>query len=158
MSSVTASVAGLARSFAAAVLALLLSVSPLLARDDAGPATAKQDIPEVTVAELPREARETLRLIRQGGPFSYERDGAVFGNHEKLLPRRERGYYREYTVRTSGVKSRGARRIVVGCAVDGGAMKSPVAGSAREPKLFCGAAGEFYYSGDHYQSFRRIRE
>ena len=48
-----------------------------------------------------------------------------------------RGYYHEYTVRTPGVKSRGARRIVCG-------------GTARTPDA-C------YYTDDHYQSFRRIR-
>lgn len=92
------------------------------------PATA------VTVADLPPEARLTLGLIKRGGPFAYERDGVVFGNLEKLLPLRERGYYREYTVRTPGISSRGARRIVVG----------------RE--------GESYYTDDHYARFRRIRE
>ena len=91
-------------------------------------------LPEIALAELPREARDTLKLIRQGGPFPYERDGAVFGNFERLLPQRSRGYYLEYTVRTPGVKSRGARRIVAG------------------------RGGEFYYTEDHYRSFRRVRE
>ncbi len=104
------------------------------ARSDAGPAAVTHGIPEVAVADLPREARETLRLIKQGGPYPYERDGVTFGNFEKLLPLRERGYYREYTVKTPGISSRGARRIVVG----------------RE--------GELYYTDDHYASFRRIRQ
>jgi ribonuclease T1 len=101
-----------------------------------GPVQAQRPpkLPEIAAAELPAEARETLRLIRQGGPFSYERDGTVFGNFEKLLPARERGYYLEYTVKTPGVKSRGARRIVAG------------------------RGGELYYTEDHYKSFRRIRE
>jgi ribonuclease T1 len=89
---------------------------------------------EIKEAELPREARETLQLIRQGGPFPHERDGMTFGNFEKKLPLQARGYYREYTVRTPGVQSRGARRIVAG------------------------KGGELYYTEDHYQSFRRIRE
>ena len=88
----------------------------------------------VAVAELPAEARQTLDDIRRGGPFAYDRDGVVFGNHERVLPNRPRGYYHEYTVKTPGVRSRGARRIISG-----------------EP-------GEFYYTADHYQSFRRIRE
>jgi ribonuclease T1 len=88
----------------------------------------------VAAAELPAQARETIALIRKGGPFPYERDGIVFGNFEKLLPLKERGYYREYTVRTPGVKGRGARRIVAG------------------------RSGELYYTGDHYQSFKRIKE
>jgi ribonuclease T1 len=83
---------------------------------------------------LPREARETLALIRSGGPFPYARDGAVFANREGRLPPAPRGTYREYTVRTPGSRDRGARRIVH---------------SSR---------GEFYYTADHYRSFRRILE
>ena len=107
---------------------------PAQARSAAGPAALTQGAPEIAVAELPREARETLQLIKRGGPFSYARDGVVFGNYEKRLPRRERGYYREYTVKTPAAKNRGARRIIAG------------------------AGGELYYTDDHYQSFRRIME
>ena len=88
----------------------------------------------VALAALPGEARHTVQLIRRGGPFPYDRDGVVFGNFERLLPLRERGYYREYTVPTPGVKHRGARRIV------------------------SGRGGELYYTDDHYRSFRRISE
>jgi ribonuclease T1 len=88
----------------------------------------------ISLAQLPTEARETLELIRAGGPFPYSRDGAVFGNREGLLPKADRGYYREYTVRTPGARDRGARRIVAG------------------------GRGEFYYTDDHYRSFRRIIE
>ena len=87
---------------------------------------------DVPVRKLPEEARQTLALIDQHGPFPYQRDGAVFGNREGLLPKRERGYYREYTVKTPGARDRGARRIVAG------------------------RAGERYYTDDHYRSFRRI--
>jgi ribonuclease T1 len=83
---------------------------------------------------LPPEARETLRLIAAGGPFPYDRDGTVFQNRERLLPSRPRGHYREYTVPTPGSRDRGARRIVTG----------------GEPPA------EFYYTDDHYRSFRRI--
>jgi ribonuclease T1 len=93
---------------------------------------------EVALSELPREARETLALVRAGGPFPYERDGVRFGNRERLLPAQPRDYYREYTVKTPGAKSRGARRIVCG-------------GPARTPDA-C------WYTADHYQSFARIRE
>ncbi|MFF4348513.1 ribonuclease domain-containing protein [Streptomyces sp. NPDC001530] len=87
-----------------------------------------------TVAEdrLPAEARETLALIDQGGPFPYAKDGAVFGNFERQLPRQPRGYYHEYTVRTPGERDRGARRIVAG------------------------QGGEIYYTDDHYNSFRAV--
>lgn len=93
----------------------------------------------IAVTELPRQGQETYQLIRQGGPFSYEKDGSVFGNRERLLPARQRGYYREYTVRTPGSRDRGARRIVCG----GQRPRMPVA---------C------YYSSDHYASFRQIVE
>jgi len=91
-------------------------------------------LPEVALRDLPPEARQTLLLIRQNGPFPYRKDGSTFGNYEKRLPLERRGYYREYTVPTPGARNRGARRIVTG------------------------RSGEAYYTGDHYQTFRRIRE
>jgi ribonuclease T1 len=93
-----------------------------------------RDDGEIAVAQLPPEAHRTLALIRQGGPFPYTRDGSVFGNREGLLPRQNRGYYREYTVVTPGSLDRGARRIIAG------------------------RIGEYWYSADHYRSFQRIRE
>ena len=90
----------------------------------------------VNVAELPREGRATYELIRLGGPFPSGKDGAVFGNRERMLPRATRGFYREYTVPTPGSRDRGARRIVCG-------------GPARAPDA-C------YYTADHYASFRLI--
>lgn len=89
---------------------------------------------EVRVNELPREARGVLKLIKDGGPFLYSRDGVVFNNREGRLPKQKRGYYREYTVPTPGAKNRGARRIVA---------------SKRS---------EYFYTDDHYQSFRKIKE
>jgi ribonuclease T1 len=91
-------------------------------------------IPAIPKAELPVEGLDTLRLIKQGGPFPYPRDGVVFGNHEHMLPQRPRDYYREYTVKTPGARDRGARRIV------------------------CGPLPECYYTEDHYRTFRRITE
>ncbi len=115
----------------AAVLAVFLCFClPAGARQSPDAAAAR----EVLAADLPREARETIALIRKGGPFAHERDGLPFGNFEKRLPARERGYYREYTVRTPGTRGRGARRIVAG------------------------RGGELYYTEDHYQSFRIVRE
>ncbi len=92
----------------------------------------------IQVAELPRQGRETYELIRQGGPFPYDKDGGVFGNRERLLPAQKRGYWREYTVTTPGSRDRGARRIVCG-------------GPKRVPHA-C------YYTADHYASFRMIVE
>jgi ribonuclease T1 len=99
--------------------------------EGAGDSSAMQ---EVAVAGLPQEARQTLELIRRGGPYPYRQDGRVFGNREKRLPLKARGYYREYTVPTPGAHDRSARRIVTG------------------------RDGEYYYTDDHYGSFRRIRE
>ena len=109
-----------------ALCALLLLHGAALARGPAPPG-------EIAAAALPAEAQATLARIKAGGPFAYARDGSVFGNREKTLPLRRRGYYREYTVPTPGARDRGARRIVAG-------------------------AGEYYYTDDHYNSFRRIRE
>lgn len=92
----------------------------------------------VAVAELPPQARKTYALIFQGGPFPYDKDGSVFGNRERLLPMQKRGYYLEYTVKTSGSHDRGARRIVCG-----GKPMIPVV---------C------YYTDDHYASFRAIAQ
>ncbi len=89
---------------------------------------------EVEKKQLPKEAIETVALIRKGGPDPFEGVGVVVVNREKLLPARERGWYREYTVRTPGERTRGARRIVAG------------------------RDGTLYYSDDHYQSFRLILE
>ena len=98
--------------------------------------TSDRDV--VPVGELPREAQITLQRIKQGGPFPYDKDGAVFGNYERLLPKQKRGYYREFTVKTPGARNRGARRIVAG-------------GETGVPR-------EYFYTDDHYASFRRIQE
>ena len=90
----------------------------------------------VDPATLPIEARTTLSLIRQGGPFPYEKDGVVFGNYEHRLPEQRRGYYHEYTVQTPHFRSRGARRIIVG---------------GKPPDRV-----DYFYTGDHYASFQRI--
>jgi ribonuclease T1 len=117
-----------------ALCVALLVALPACARDDRVPAAPG----EVALHDLPREARDMLVLIRAGGPFRYDKDGTTFGNRERLLPRQPRGYYTEYTVRTPGSRDRGARRIVAG----------------GDPR----ASGEYWYTDDHYRSFRRIRE
>ena len=120
---------------AAAVAALAFAPAQGLARGQ--PAEAPADTQVVNLAELPRQAKDTHRLILSGGPFPHDKDGTVFGNREKLLPAYKRGYYREYTVKTPGARNRGARRLVCG----GMQPTSPEA---------C------YYTDDHYASFRRI--
>jgi ribonuclease T1 len=94
----------------------------------------QRSIATVDISELPREARQTIALIKKGGPYPYRKDGAVFGNFERRLPLHERGYYREFTVPSPGARNRGARRIIRG------------------------KAGEFYYTDDHYETFRHVRE
>jgi len=116
--------------FRALLLALCLTVSW-------GSATAwrtasPEPILSIREAELPPEARATIALIRQGGPFPFRRDGVVFQNREARLPARPSGYYHEYTVPTPAAHDRGARRLING------------------------QTEEFYYSADHYRSFRRV--
>jgi ribonuclease T1 len=118
-------------SVGGALRGLLLALAFALV---SGTAQGYSSIGEVKLADLPREARETVVLIQQGGPFPHRKDGITFGNRERLLPQAQRGYYREYTVPTPGVPDRGARRIVAG------------------------DNGELYYTDDHYRSFRRILE
>jgi ribonuclease T1 len=124
------------RTFVTYGLAFLLGLSYIDtdARGDVGPKSNQSVSIEISVTALPPEAQQTLQLIKRGGPYPYQRDGVAFGNYERLLPQRVRGYYREYTVPPPGAKNRGARRIVAG------------------------RDGEYYYSDDHYRSFRRVRE
>ncbi|MFH7594637.1 ribonuclease domain-containing protein [Streptomyces racemochromogenes] len=106
--------------------------APAPARSGAtAPAWAK-GMATVRADALPQQAREVLALIDKGGPYAYRQDGTVFGNFEKVLPKQKRGYYHEYTVRTPGERDRGARRIVTG------------------------EGGEFYYTDDHYETFKAV--
>lgn len=120
----------IAVAIAASIAALL--APPWVSAQEKGASAAA--IEEIAVVTLPLEARQTLKVIKRGGPYPYLRDAEVFGNYERLLPRRDRGYYREYTVPTPGAKDRAARRIIAG------------------------RGGEYYYTDDHYRSIRRIRE
>ena len=86
----------------------------------------------VALSSLPVQASDTVHLIEAGGPFPYPQDGVVFNNAERRLPDEPRGYYREYTVPTPGAADRGARRIITG------------------------KNGEYYYTPDHYETFRRV--
>ncbi|MFD4482956.1 MULTISPECIES: ribonuclease domain-containing protein [unclassified Streptomyces] len=118
-----------------ALAALLVCFAVLVTGCSAGDGTADGTVDgmaTVRADRLPAEARQTLRLIDDGGPFPYEKDGSVFGNFEGELPKQRRGYYREYTVRTPGERDRGARRIVTG------------------------SGGETYYTDDHYASFKAV--
>ena len=131
-------------------LALSMAVSPAAAREprqvpwpatpmDGGQTKASEAarLPVVSLDVLPQQARKVHQLILTGGPFPYEKDGVVFGNRERILPRAERGYYREYTVAAPRAKNRGPKRIVCG-------------GTRPTNPDHC------YYTDDHYASFRRI--
>jgi ribonuclease T1 len=120
------------------IVAMLLAGAPAVAQQllrEKPPEVAPRvqaSLATIALKDLPPEARDTLALIEKGGPFAFDRDGIVFGNFEKRLPIKERGYYHEYTVKTPGVRHRGARRVIAG------------------------KGGERYYSDDHYQTFKRI--
>ena len=105
--------------------------APPPAASASAPAWAK-GLGTVRADELPPQAREVLALIDKGGPYPYRQDGTVFGNFEKVLPKQKRGYYHEFTVRTPGERDRGARRIVTG------------------------QGGEFFYTDDHYATFKAV--
>ncbi|MDX3528152.1 ribonuclease domain-containing protein [Streptomyces sp. ID05-39B] len=112
---------------AAALLSALLVGGTV----SAGPATAAPAaVGSICHSDLPSQAYTTLRLIDQGGPFPYSQDGSVFQNREGVLPSKSSGYYHEYTVKTPGSSTRGARRIVTGQQTE-----------------------EDYYTADHYASF-----
>lgn len=106
-------------------------------RDAERPPHDATTTPSIPLAELPAQGQRTYQAIFQGGPFRHDKDGAVFGNRERLLPSQRRGHYREYTVDTPGASNRGARRIVCG-------------GEPRTAPSMC------WYTADHYASFRRI--
>src|SRR6185437_89011 len=99
---------------AAALCALSGSAPAAWARGSTEPAEANARLGTVALAQLPREAVNTLNLIAAGGPYPYQKDGVVFGNYERVLPAHRRGYYHEYTVPTPHARNRGARRIVCG--------------------------------------------
>jgi ribonuclease T1 len=113
-------------------LAVAAWFSPAAAQRDNQPQRVQPTLAEISHKSLPPEALEVLKQIDSGGPFAFDRDGIVFGNFEKRLPIKDRGYYNEFTVKTPGVKHRGARRIVTG------------------------KGGERYYSDDHYKTFKRV--
>ncbi|AIY42701.1 guanine-specific ribonuclease N1 and T1 [Collimonas arenae] len=129
---------GLNADFAVAMLrnSVLLLLGLLLSFQVFARESLSQDV--VTVDQLPSEAQTTLILIKQGGPFPYAKDGVIFGNYEGMLPKQRRGYYHEYTVKTPRARNRGARRIIAG----------------GNPQ----SSGEYYYTDNHYQTFRRIQE
>ncbi|RSS51987.1 ribonuclease domain-containing protein [Streptomyces sp. WAC01280] len=129
----------LAGGVATALLSSLLLGAPAAAAPTPAPVTVTVGsvraaaVGDICYSDLPSQAHDTLRLIDAGGPFPYRQDGSVFQNREGVLPSHSLGYYHEYTVKTPGVSTRGARRIVTGNAVQ-----------------------EDYYTADHYATFDLI--
>ena len=115
------------------IVVLALAIMAAWAMADRGSRRSHEN-PGQWPAFLPVEALDTLRRIEAGGPFDHRQDGGTFQNRERLLPSQRRGYYREYTVETPGSRDRGARRIVTG----------------GDPPV------EYFYTDDHYRSFRRF--
>lgn len=122
--SLVAAIAGLAIAVAAGYFGLQPSIRPHEG--------------ECPVESLPPQVKDTIADITAGGPFDYpDNDGVRFGNYEGHLPRKDRNFYREYTVETPGLHHRGERRIITG----GGSKTSPQ---------------QWYYTDDHYESFCEI--
>ena len=112
------------------------SASPSSSRASGG--SGSSGLPSCPLNSLPTEADEVAHDILAGGPFDHpDEDGSHFGNYQRILPRKNSNFYREYTVETPGVGHRGARRIVVG------------GGSDTDPDVW-------YYTDDHYESFCEI--
>ncbi|EPD66314.1 MULTISPECIES: ribonuclease [Streptomyces] len=114
---------------AALLSALVVGGTVTATTADAAPTA----VGSICYGDLPSQAYDTLDLIAQGGPFPYEQDGTVFQNREGVLPSQSSGYYHEYTVKTPGSDTRGARRIVTGEQTQ-----------------------EDYYTSDHYATFDLI--
>jgi len=119
------------------VVGLAASALPAQGREWFGGSGEQPSEASIALAQLPAQGQRTYERILQGGTFRHDKDGSVFGNRERLLPRQARGHYREYTVDTPGSRDRGARRIVCG-------------------GLQATAPQACWYTADHYASFRRI--
>jgi ribonuclease T1 len=75
-----------------------------------------------------------LARIERGERDSHRNDGSIHRNREGRLPRQaDQDYYREYVVRTPGLRSVGPQRLVIG------------------------KNGETYYTPNHYQSFMQVK-
>jgi guanyl-specific ribonuclease Sa len=74
----------------------------------------------------------TIERIRAGRLLDFPNDGTTFQNRERRLPRKPAGYYKEYVHPTPRLRGPGPQRIVAG------------------------EDGEFYYTPDHYRTFRRV--
>lgn len=121
--------AALGLALPAAAAAAPAPAVPAAVAPAAVPGEQESGLPVRALSSLPSQATDTYRLIRSGGPYPYSQDGTTFQNREGILPAKSSGYYEEFTVKTPGASTRGARRIVTG------------------------SGGEYYYTADHYASF-----
>ncbi len=130
------------RHIAISLTSLFVTIGSFLMPDlaHAKSTPTARDFPVILREDLPKQAQESLVLIRKGGPFPYSKDNSTFGNREGALPKQRRGYYHEFTVKTPKSRDRGARRIVCG-------------GEIRDR-----ANSDCFYTDDHYASFKRIKE
>lgn len=76
----------------------------------------------------------TFERIERGEKFPHRNDGSTFRNLEGRLPKKAAGYYTEYVHPTKGLNGPGPQRVVLG------------------------KEGEAFYTHDHYDTFRKVRE
>ena len=79
------------------------------------------------------DLKPTLDRIAKGVSDSHRNDGSTFGNFERKLPNKPRGYYTEYVLRTPSLSGVGPQRIIMG------------------------RNDEVYYTPDHYVTFIRVK-
>jgi filamentous hemagglutinin len=77
--------------------------------------------------------KPTIDRITAGISDPHRNDGSTFGNFERRLPIKPRGYYTEYVVRTRGLSGVGPQRLILG------------------------RNNEVYYTPDHYTTFVRVK-
>jgi filamentous hemagglutinin len=103
-----------------------------------GPAKVLEDVKVIDFGKVIFQGKidinPTLERIRAGKALSHKNDGAIFMNREGRLPRqKDAEYYREFVQHMKGQPFPGPQRVVIG------------------------KKGEIWYTGDHYQSFTKVR-
>ncbi len=74
----------------------------------------------------------TIERIKNGKLLKFRDDGIVFQNREGRLPGHDDGYYHEFVHPTPKLSGPGPQRVITG------------------------KGGEFWYTPDHYRSFKRL--
>lgn len=104
---------------------------------DSASADAAGGVKPCRTESLPREVDQAVKAVQKNGPFVRRKDGSTYRNQNRFLPVRAQGFYREYTVRTPGSNSAGARRVVTG-------------GNPKQDPSW------YFYTGDHYDTFCQL--